>query len=360
MKNEVNNTTFLSDIILPWYDAHKRLLPWRDTGDPYKIWLSEIILQQTRISQGMAYYQRFIEQFPCVEDMAAASEDKILKLWEGLGYYSRARNMHATARIIAQKGAFPNSAQELIRLKGIGPYTAAAISSIAFGECIAAVDGNAYRVLGRIFAIDTPFDTTVGKHLYQQLANSMIAPERPGDFNQAIMDFGSLQCTPLSPQCLSCPLAIHCIAHSEGKEEQYPVKSKTIRITQRYLHYYLIMGQGKVLIHKRNDQDIWKRLYEPFLIESPHPCDPLTINHPWLEQAISLHPHIHIIARNIPHQLTHRQLLIDFVIFSWETDISLPPAPDGYEYLPIDSLSQLAFPIPVRKWLTDIQLPDMH
>ncbi|MBQ2194096.1 MAG: A/G-specific adenine glycosylase, partial [Bacteroidales bacterium] len=206
--------------ILQWYAANGRDLPWRRTRDPYAIWLSEIILQQTRIAQGQAYWERFMARFPDVESLAAASEDEVLRLWEGLGYYSRGRNLLAAARQIATAGAFPSTLEGIRNLKGVGDYTAAAIGSIAFGLPAAVVDGNVYRVLSRYYGIDTPIGSTAAKKEFTALAQSLLPADRPGDFNQAMMDFGALQCTPASPDCLTCPLADTCRAHTLGRVAQ--------------------------------------------------------------------------------------------------------------------------------------------
>jgi len=215
-----------SRTLLDWYDKYGRDLPWRRTKDPYAIWLSEIILQQTRIAQGLAYWQRFMERFPDVESLAAASEDEVLRLWEGLGYYSRGRNLLAAARQIAARGSFPDSVAEIRALKGVGDYTAAAIGSIAFGLPVAVVDGNVYRVLARYFGLERPVGTTAAKKEFTALAQSLLPAERPGDFNQALMDFGAMQCTPASPVCLTCPLAGNCEALRSGRTNRLPVRRK--------------------------------------------------------------------------------------------------------------------------------------
>ena len=236
--------------LLRWYEANGRDLPWRHTRDPYAIWLSEVILQQTRISQGTAYWLRFMQAWPTVEALATATEDEVLKMWQGLGYYSRARNLHTAARQIVALGQFPRTLEEIRRLKGVGDYTAAAIASLAFGVTAAAVDGNVYRVLSRLYAIDTPINTTEGKHLFAHLADELIhaapltALSPQGDeacgaslFNQAMMDFGATQCMPQSPSCLLCPFVEDCEAHRRGLAEQLPVKLKKTKITTRHLIY---------------------------------------------------------------------------------------------------------------------------
>ncbi len=237
-------------LLLHWYSLHKRELPWRDICDPYRIWISEIILQQTRIAQGLDYYERFLKRFPDVLSLAAAAEDEVLKLWEGLGYYSRARNLHAAAREIALAGAFPTSYEGVRALKGVGDYTAAAICSFAYHQQVATVDGNVYRVLSRIFGIEVPIDTTAGKRHFKELAQQLLDPERPADFNQALMDFGSLQCTPTSPLCDDCPFRPHCVAGRSNSWQLFPVKSKRTAQQHFYFTYVLITHFGRLLIHR--------------------------------------------------------------------------------------------------------------
>lgn len=223
--------------ILAWFQIHGRQLPWRETKDPYPIWLSEIILQQTRVSQGMAYWQRFIERYPKVEELAAASEDEVLRLWQGLGYYTRARNLHTAAQQIVNMGNFPRTLEEIKKLKGVGDYTAAAIASFAFDIPVAAVDGNVFRVLARYHGIETPINTTEGKKLFTALANDVLPTNQAASFNQAMMDFGATQCTPSSPRCQSCPLQETCVAYREDKVELLPNKLKKIKIKERHLIY---------------------------------------------------------------------------------------------------------------------------
>ena len=223
--------------ILRWFSENRRNLPWRETNDPYAIWLSEIILQQTRIQQGTAYWERFMERFPTVEALAAASEDEVLRLWQGLGYYSRARNLHKAAKQIVEAGRFPDTLEGIKRLKGVGDYTAAAIGSIAFGLPAAAVDGNVYRVLARYFGMDTPINTTEGKKVFTSLAQELLPKDEASAFNQALMDFGAMQCTPSSPRCMTCPLTETCEALRTGKVEQLPVKKRTLKIQTRHLTY---------------------------------------------------------------------------------------------------------------------------
>ena len=258
-----------ADKLIVWYEDNKRDLPWRDTKDPYRIWISEIILQQTRVAQGYDYFVRFMERFPDVFTLAQADEDEVMKYWQGLGYYSRARNLHAAARSMAENGGFPTTYQEVRALKGVGEYTAAAICSFAYDMPYAVVDGNVYRVLSRWMGIDTPIDSTLGKKLFAQVAQELMDPKRPALYNQAIMDFGALQCTPASPDCLFCPLADSCLALAKGKVDALPVKQHKTKVTSRFFNYiYVRTNGGDTFIRKRTGNDIWKNLYEPLLIES--------------------------------------------------------------------------------------------
>ncbi|MGV8093420.1 MAG: A/G-specific adenine glycosylase [Mangrovibacterium sp.] len=256
--------------LLRWYNLHKRELPWRKTKDPYAIWLSEIILQQTRIDQGLSYYLKFMEKYPTVIDLAYANEDDILKLWQGLGYYSRARNLHVAARTVADvyHGKFPDNYKELIKLKGIGDYTAAAIVSISFNQPYAVVDGNVFRFLSRLYGISTPIDTQAGKKEFTKLANAILDRENPGEYNQAVMEFGALFCTPKSPRCNSCIFNSRCVAFQNASVNKLPVKSGKQKIRLRYFNYLLIRDHDYTYISKRTANDIWKNLYEFPLIET--------------------------------------------------------------------------------------------
>lgn len=259
----------LTQQLLKWYAVNKRDLPWRQTSDPYKIWLSEIILQQTRVDQGMAYYLRFIEKYPRIGDLAHDSEDNVLKLWQGLGYYSRARNLHQTAKQVQQqyKGVFPKTYAEIIQLKGIGPYTAAAIASIAFNEPVAVLDGNVYRVLSRYYGIYTPIDQPSARKEFTQLANSLVPASQAGDFNQAMMDFGATVCTPRNPDCPNCMFNQTCFAAQKNMQNQFPVKAKKTGVKERRLHYLFITDGQHFLVQQRTGNDIWKGLYELVLLE---------------------------------------------------------------------------------------------
>ncbi|MBR5038993.1 MAG: A/G-specific adenine glycosylase [Prevotella sp.] len=313
--------------ILRWFSENRRNLPWRETTDPYAIWLSEIILQQTRIQQGTAYWERFMQKFPTVESLASASEDEVLRLWQGLGYYSRARNLHAAAKQIVEAGAFPDTLEGIKRLKGVGDYTAAAIGSIAFGIPAAAVDGNVYRVLARHFGMDTPINTTEGKKIFTSLAQELLPKDEASAFNQALMDFGALQCTPSSPRCVSCPLTETCEALRTGKVEQLPVKKRTLKIQTRRLTYIYIRCKGQTAIHRRAAGDIWQGLWEPVNLEHTQLSVP--------------EGELRLVQQNVKHVLTHRILLAD--CYLWET-IERPSLPKEYIWVDEESLDSYALP----------------
>ena len=263
--------THFSDKLIRWYGNHKRDLPWRNTKNAYLIWLSEIILQQTRVDQGMAYYLKFSTEFPTIKDLARADNEKIMKLWQGLGYYSRARNLHSTAQLVTEryKGKFPATYEDIIGLKGIGSYTAAAIASFAYDLPHAVVDGNVYRVLSRVFGISTPIDSTNGKKEFNLLANEVIDKNKPALHNQAIMEFGALQCKPLSPDCSVCVLQTMCVAFANKQVNELPVKEKKTKVRDRYFNYIVVHSKGKTIIKKRLEKDIWINLYDFPLIETP-------------------------------------------------------------------------------------------
>jgi A/G-specific adenine glycosylase len=260
---------YFSKQIVSWYHKNKRSLPWRKTKDPYKIWLSEIILQQTKIKQGLPYYKKFIISFPTIHDLANASENKVLNLWQGLGYYTRARNLHLTAKEISKKndGLFPNTYKKIIKLKGVGTYTAAAIASFAFNLPFAVVDGNVIRVLSRFFGIIELFDTVKGKKIFQKKAQELLDLNNVNIYNQAIMEFGALQCVPKSPDCAICQIKIRCFAFNQNKVTQLPIKKSKLIIKKRYINFLIICENDNILIQKRNN-GIWKGLYQFPIIEN--------------------------------------------------------------------------------------------
>lgn len=321
-----------TDTLLLWFREHGRELPWRGTQDPYAIWLSEIILQQTRIEQGRPYWERFMRRWPTVADLAAATEDDVLREWQGLGYYSRARNLHAAARQIVALGSFPTTLEGIKALKGVGDYTAAAIGSIAFGLPAAVVDGNVYRVLSRHYGIRTPINTTEGKKEFALLAQSLLPSSqgdcplvRCGEFNQAIMDFGAIQCTPQSPHCDNCSLVESCIAFREGRVAQLPVKLKTLKVTERHLIYIYIRCQGQTAIRRRGPGDIWQGLWEPVLVDA--------------ESAVP--PTAKLLCHHVKHVLTHRVLYADFYLL--DTDVR-PELPSDYIWIAESALDNYALP----------------
>ena len=311
-------------ILLDWFRENRRPLPWRETRDPYAIWLSEVILQQTRIQQGTAYWQRFIGRWPTVESLAAATEDEVLREWQGLGYYSRARNLHVAARQIVELGHFPDTIDEIRRLKGVGDYTAAAIASIAFDLPEAVVDGNVYRVLARHFDIETPINSTEGKKTFKALAQELLPPSEASAFNQAMMDFGAVQCVPQSPRCVNCPLMESCAAFREGRVEALPVKLKKLQVKTRHLTYVYIRSNGNTAIHRRGAGDIWQGLWEPL-------C-PLNDN--FLKNA-------KLLRSNVKHVLTHRILLADFYLLECT---ERPPLPDDFIWIPESDITQYGVP----------------
>jgi A/G-specific adenine glycosylase len=261
---------YFAQTLIDWYQRHKRALPWRETTDPYLIWLSEVILQQTRVAQGLPYFQRFAEAYPTVQDLANAPQDEVLRLWQGLGYYSRARNMHHTARQIVEEhnGRFPDRYSELLKLRGVGSYTAAAIASFAFREQVAVLDGNVFRVLARVFGLSDDIAAPAARKVFQQLADQLIPADAPDTYNQAIMEFGAIQCTPVMPDCLFCPLQQSCFAFTHGLVQELPVKSKAKAARPRYFHYLVFEYGGAYYLRKRLSGDIWEGLYDFYLHES--------------------------------------------------------------------------------------------
>lgn len=260
----------LGSTLIEWYLGVKRELPWRDISDPYHIWISEIILQQTRVAQGVDYYLRFVERFPDIHSLACASEDDVLKYWQGLGYYSRARNLHAAARYIEEycQGNFPDTYKDIRALKGVGDYTAAAICSFAYHMPYATVDGNVYRVLSRLFDVDLPIDSNDGKKYYATLAQDILSQEDPATHNQAIMEFGAMLCTPKNPTCETCPLQVQCLSYGHKTVLQRPVKVQKTAVKNRYFNYFRIRFGENIFLNKRTGNDIWKNLYEFPLIET--------------------------------------------------------------------------------------------
>ena len=372
-----------TNTIISWFRENGRALPWRETRDPYAIWLSEIILQQTRIAQGWEYWERFMAQYPTVQDLAAAHEDEVLKLWQGLGYYSRARNLHTAAKQIVALGHFPDTLEGIKQLKGVGDYTAAAIGSFAFDIPAAVVDGNVYRVLARYFGIDTPINSTQGKKEFAALAQSLLPSSKASDslssfspasdfqsslslvaaYNQAMMDFGAIQCTPQSPKCLLCPLAETCEAMRTNRVAELPVKQKTMKVKTRHLSYIYIRCKGETAIHRRGEGDIWQGLWEPFnasdiadACASPSSAQASLSSIKFStsltklssfkkELAADLHlsnvDALQLLAQDVKHVLTHRILLADFYLL--ETDAH-PQLPDDYIWIKEEEIEDYGIP----------------
>ena len=304
-----------ANVLIDWYRSYKRELPWRSTKDPYRIWISEIILQQTRVAQGYAYYLRFVERFPNVEALASASIDEVLKMWQGLGYYSRARNMHEAA--LSMAGVFPDTYDGVRALKGVGDYTAAAICSIAYGMHYAVVDGNVYRVLARYFGVDIAIDTTEGRKFFAALAQQLLPEQVPGLYNQAIMDFGALQCVPVNPDCFACPLSDSCAAFATGRVGLLPFKKGKVRVRNRFFAYIYVRAGDYIFISKREKEDIWKGLYEFPLIETEKPLGgmkELLENRCWKEWMGEEEVLVNIrqVRKGVKHILSHQVLFTDF------------------------------------------------
>ena len=346
----------VADILLDWYAREGRDLPWRRTRDPYRIWLSEVILQQTRVAQGMEYYLRFTERFPDVASLAAAPEDEVLKLWQGLGYYSRARNLHAAARQVVERfgGRFPVALDEVRSLRGVGDYTAAAICSAAYDAPCAVVDGNVYRVLARLFDLDAPIDSTAGKRAFAELAQSQLDTAHPGRYNQAIMDFGALQCTPSSPRCETCPLSGQCLALAAGTIAARPVKQGKTKVRDRWFNYLHLSSGDHTLLRRREGRDIWQGLYEFPLIETDGPVElPELVRLPQFAELLGDAPW-HLV-RSIPlpkHQLSHQTL--HAVVHRIETP-SLTPAAAAMA-VPTAALGDYAVPRLIDRYLIKYQI----
>jgi A/G-specific adenine glycosylase len=340
--------------IIDWYEQNKRILPWRTTKDPYKIWLSEIILQQTRIAQGLPYYQTFVKNFPTVKSLASAKPDKVLRLWQGLGYYSRARNLHACAKQIVKtlNGKFPSSFEELKKLPGIGDYTAAAIASISFREPVAVVDGNVFRVLARVFGIDKDIASSEGKKYFFKKANELIPTDTPDIFNQAVMEFGALHCTPQTPKCESCPFERSCIANAKDLQKLLPVKTPKLKIKKRYFNYVVINHHGKLLMRKRAAGDIWNGLYDFYLIETKRSIKPQVL----LKQEEKMdNLVIEDVSMLYKHILSHQHLITRFIMCSVKSLENLQPLfnKNSLKFYSISQVEKLPKPILVNRFLKE-------
>tara|TARA_Y100001935_G_scaffold247794_1_gene244141 strand:+ start:750 stop:1790 length:1041 start_codon:yes stop_codon:yes gene_type:complete len=335
--------------LLKWYNFNKRDLPWRKNNDPYKVWVSEIILQQTRVAQGEKYFNDFIDKFPTIYDLANSDEDLVLKSWQGLGYYNRAINLHQTSKFIVNylDGKFPTTYYELIKLKGIGDYTASAISSICFNRYNPVVDGNVLRFISRFYGVKTPVDSTEGKKKIKEFTNQLIQKTKtPGDFNQALMEFGALSCTPI-PDCQVCIFNSKCRAFKKNEVDLLPSKSQKKKIRNRYLYYLVFKdSNGKTLIKKRTKKDIWYKLYQFPLIEKDILVNDITLNDDFLEYLINNNLKIsnnkHKIVRS-KHVLTHQNLFISFYLINLKNIIN-----DG---LDISNLNDFTFPVPISNFI---------
>lgn len=306
----------VSSVLQKWYSQYKRDLPWRNTQDAYIIWLSEIILQQTRVEQGLPYFNRFLDKYPTVSHFAKAKEDEILKLWQGLGYYSRARNMHFTAKVVHNDfaGRFPEEMVKLKKLKGVGDYTAAAIASFAYNRPHAVVDGNVYRFLARYFGIKTPIDSTKGKQQFLALADGLLDKKNPANHNQAIMEFGARQCKPANPLCDTCPFNRDCVAFTKNKVQLLPVKSKKQKIKTRHFNYLVVKWRNKMYLHKRIEKDIWKNLYEFPLIETAVKTAPAVLmqSPEWNTFFGKTKLKVAAVSNEYKHQLSHQTIYAVF------------------------------------------------
>ncbi len=331
--------------IIKWYMLHKRDLPWRHTSDAYIIWLSEIIMQQTRVEQGTPYFTRFAEKYPTVADFASAEEGEILKLWQGLGYYSRGRNMHHTAQIVMEEhgGYFPKDYDSLIKLKGIGEYTAAAISSFSSNEPKAVVDGNVFRLLSRYFGIDIPINSGAGKKAFTELANELIDKSHPGTYNQAAMEFGSLVCRPKNPDCPQCPLRPGCEAYKTGRINDLPVKIKNQKVRERYFNYVIVHNEKGILMNKRGANDIWENLYELPLFETETRCEGASLLfRDDFQKAFGSKAIIKSVGLPVKHILSHQKLHATFTeIGNYSEQFATE---NGWFYVKIEELESLAQP----------------
>lgn len=329
--------------ILDWYNHNKRDLPWRYTKDAYLIWVSEIIMQQTRILQGLSYYQRFVNAFPDIATLASSAEDDVLLLWQGLGYYSRARNMHHTAKYILQElnGVFPDTFDEIVKLKGIGNYTAAAIASVCFNQVKPAIDGNVYRVFTRIFDIDAPVDKRAGQKQVEDLSRQEIVKENPGDYNQAMMDFGAVICTPKNPGCRVCPVSNQCMALKNNQVQNRPVKSMKQKIRKRYFHYLVVLHNNRVVIQKRETNDIWKNLFEFPLVEAENVLELKELMESIQVKMLQFdaHPEIVHYKKIKTHKLSHQHIYSQFLMIK----VNELVLPKGCHEVAFEELSDYPF-----------------
>lgn len=344
---------FFSKRLIKWYKINKRDLPWRGINDPYKIWLSEIILQQTQVVQGLNYYLKFIKHYPNVKMLAKAPSDEVMRHWQGLGYYSRARNLHEAAKFIADKhkGAFPRTYNEIRELKGVGDYTAAAIASLAYNLQHAVVDGNVYRVLSRVFGVELAIDSTEGKKHFQQLANELLNKKEPGEHNQAIMEFGARYCRPVNPDCANCIFNDKCVAFQKQKVDQLPFKAKKTKVRDRYFNYIVFRYNHGLYIRKRTKKDIWQDLYEFYLIESDKKQKPQSIlKSKEFSQITSLkNITLRSVSKDYKHILSHQNLHTIFYLI----ELKSPLATKLLKKVNMASIHKYALPRLIEKYLKD-------
>ncbi len=335
-----------------WHlSKNKRQMPWKGEKDPYKIWLSEVILQQTRVEQGWAYYERFIKKYPTVHHLAQSVDNEVFKLWEGLGYYNRCRNLLSTARMVSNElgGYFPATKEGLLQLKGVGNYTAAAIGSFAFGLPLAVVDGNVYRIISRVLGIEEPIDQPKGKGLFEQLADELLDKKEPAGHNQAMMDFGATVCTPKNPACDGCPFAPKCVAFNKSIQHKLPVKAKKVKTKNRFLYYLILDYKNQKLVRKRGQGDIWKDLHEFFLVEKDEPADErvLKSNEFWSKQKLFSVNQIQTVSDQLVHLLTHQKIHSRILKVSIDKKIDVP----GYEWVGPAQFKKIAFPRLLTRFL---------
>lgn len=347
---------YFSKKVVRWFEKNKRDLPWRETKDPYRIWLSEIILQQTRVNQGLPYYLKFAETFPTVFDLAAAPEQKVLRLWQGLGYYTRARNLHTCAKEVVSRydGKFPKTFDELKTLPGIGDYTAAAIASIAFGQSVAVVDGNVFRVLARIFGLATPINTPEGKRIFFKLANELVPKENPDVHNQAMMEFGARFCTPRNPSCEICTFQSDCFAYKNSLQHVLPVKLQLKKARKRYFYYFAIRKGKSFLMKKREEKDIWHGLYDFVLVETKRPVDPekLFLENETLTKFRK--GKLSEISGMYKHILSHQLIYSRFIQVMLSKDVELNGS--GLKFYSLKKVADLPKPVLISKFLSDYEI----
>lgn len=354
MVEKQHEVTF-QEILAHWHlTQNTRSMPWKGIRDPYRIWLSEIILQQTRVEQGLSYYNRFLEHFPTIHQLAEAPDESVFKLWEGLGYYSRCRNLLATARFVSMElhGQFPQTEKGLLSLKGVGKYTAAAIGSFAFDLPLAVVDGNVYRVLSRYFGLDTPIDSPAGRDMFADLASSLLDAKQPARHNQAIMDLGAVVCKPRNPDCNDCPFQSSCLAHRDSLQDKLPVKSQKIKVRARFMYYLILEHQGERLVRKREEKDIWQNLFEFVLRETDEPATEEELRK-WAFWGLPSHVsrgHTPVLSEEFTHVLTHQRIKARFLHLHTNQSINIP----GYSWMGESAISKLPFPRLINRYLDSL------